>query len=138
MEILVLVFWLWQVGTMLIGAAEIVRGMKPGLIYQIHCHVRVKWPDMWVGVYEDKDARTLYWCLIPMLPIVVWWSEHEVCPDCGSPMHKIAIGTGDGWELDWDCDAEPGMHEVKEVEWPAALGDYATSKDLMRLGFEIV
>ena len=41
--------------------------------------------DVWVGVYFDRGIggvrQQLYICLLPMLPINVWWQDK--CVGCG-------------------------------------------------------
>lgn len=40
--------------------------------YWLHVRLEFKPEDCWVGAYYDKRRRTLYVCLLPTLPIVLW------------------------------------------------------------------
>lgn len=108
------------------------------MIKKYNFNISFKWFDFWVGWFWDKDAKALYICLLPMLPIKIWVSVHQVCPDCGSAMDKLAIDTGDGWALFWDCENHPGDSEI-EIPWDMDLKgrEWVTSKELRRLGYEI-
>lgn len=101
-----------------------------------HIKVLFKWFDLWIGIFIDKPTRAVYICLLPMLPVKIWITEHKPCPQCKSFMHKIAINTGDGWVLEWECDQCDYITEGG-IEWP--FGDkWMTSKDLDRFGYELV
>ena len=70
-----------------------------------------------------------------------WKSEpptNIVCEDCGSVLvKKIAVWTGDGWELYWECDNDCGSL-MKDIDWPFGYDELADADDLSALGFTIV
>ena len=107
------------------------------MINKWHASVSFKWFDFWVGAFFERDSHTLYFCLLPMLPVKIWTTQHKRCPECGSLMHKLAIDTGDGWALQWECDEEPGDHLI-DMDWPFLPDDIKTAKDLERFGFDLV
>ncbi len=99
-----------------------------------HANITFKCYDIWFGVFIDKDNKALYICLIPMLPIKIWITEHKACPVCGSLEQKVAIDTGDGWGVEWECKE---CYNVEEMDW--AFGDkWMTSGELEKLGYEII
>lgn len=110
--------------------------LKAKPIHILHGQLLFKWFDLWIGGYIDQEGHALYICLLPMAVIKLWRTEHIRCSECGKPMQKIAIDTGDGWALQWSC--EDGCNcEGPEIEWP--FGDrWMSPKDLRRAGFEVV
>jgi hypothetical protein len=107
------------------------------MIKKFHAQWLFKWFDFWVGLFYDTQAKELYIGLIPMLPIRIWSTEHKLCPDCGSIMHKSAYDTGDGWALFWDCEKESGIHCI-DMDWPWPQDEYLTGKEIMRRGYILV
>lgn len=107
--------------------------MKKKWIKRLHLDVSIKWFDIWFGFFVDVPGKALYFCPLPMLVLKFWFTEHKVCV-CGSPMEKIAIDTGDGWSLNWECKS---CDEIEDLDWP--FGDeFLSARQLKRRGFEVV
>ena len=106
------------------------------MIKRWHVSIDFKWFDFWVGLFVDRPAKTAYVCLLPTLPIKVWFTNHVRCPDCGDAMNKSAYDTGDGWGLFWECPT-CCSGDGPEIDWP--FGDQILSyRDLERFGYDIV
>lgn len=106
------------------------------MIKKWHACVEFKWFDFWIGIFVDQPGHAVYICLLPMLPIKIWFTEHQVCSTCGSPMYKTAFDTGDGWSLTWVC-KEYGCGEEDYTDWPFGE-EQLSAKDLIRRGYEVV
>lgn len=105
---------------------------------KFHVKISFKWFDFWMGVFVDVPGKTVYVCIIPMFPVKLWFTEHLLCPDCGAPMDKCAVDTGDGWALFWECDECLFQgDEGHDIEWP--FGDkWMTHKDMQEHGYTVV
>jgi hypothetical protein len=110
--------------------------MKTKIVKRYHVILLFKWFDFWLGWYFDQKGKSLYICLLPMLPIKVWYTEHQKCPMCGSLMHKIAIDTGDGWLLEWECD-DCDYSTEDGYPWPYGE-EILTGDELWERGFVVV
>ena len=82
----------------------------------LRVEISFKWFDFWIGLYFDKRSHSLYICLLPMLPIRIWFGEEYVCPvfGCGANMHKVAY-LDDGWDLSLEC---LRCGHVESLDWP--------------------
>jgi hypothetical protein len=61
----------------------------------------------------------------------------EPCRFCREPIDEpVAVHTGDGWFLCWDCRSGCGL-DGYPIEWPFAE-NWATSKDFEAIGFDVV
>jgi hypothetical protein len=110
--------------------------MNTQIVKVWHADTLFKWFDFWVGFFFDRPGKALYICVIPMLPLKIWYTEHQKCPICGLPMNKIAIDTGDGWLLEWEC---KGCDYSTEDGYPWPYGDeILTAAQLEHRGFEVV
>lgn len=98
--------------------------------------------DLRIGFFLDKPAKSFYICLVPMLPIKIWATEHVKCPTCGEPMQKTAIDVSpDGYDLQWICETceKQGDETTIEIDWNMDFKgcDWITRKDLLRMGYVI-
>jgi hypothetical protein len=66
-----------------------------------------------------------------------WALPEKNCPECGVKMRPIALWTGDGWWLGWDCENTCSEAEGLPIEWPFGDG-WATPLDLESAGFEVI
>ncbi len=108
----------------------------PAMIKKWHVRIEFKWFDIWLGVFIDQPGKAIYICLLPTLPIKIWFTEHKTCTTCGALLNKVAVDTGDGWLLTWEC-KECGCDEDDFIDWP--FGEEALSvNDLIRRGYEVV
>jgi hypothetical protein len=59
---------------------------------------------------------------------------------CGKEMALLATNTGDGWAFFWECQNYDNCGEQGEdMEWyPFMFGAWCSSKDLERIGIEVV
>jgi hypothetical protein len=116
------------------------------------------WFDMWIGAFWDRLRRTLYICPLPMCVIQIKFEPklHEKCSahlkpgynpkppglkcsDCEQPFEqKVAVDTGEGWYLYWECKNECGTSDGPMIEeWPF-IEAFANSYDFEAAGFEPV
>ncbi len=112
---------------------------------RLNIDVAFLWFDFWVGLYFDRAKKVLYICLLPMLVFSFRIDEIKLCEVgiCDAELRKVAYDTGDGWALHYQCTFSHFMLTAKEedrliIEWPFENKDYATAKDLMDIGFEII
>ena len=104
-----------------------------------HVDVSFKWFDFWIGLFLDKPAKSLYICLLPMLPIKVWITEHEACPDCGAAMQKTAVDISpEGFDLFWNCEAceNRGLESTIDLGWPFH-DEWMSARDLEHFGYVV-
>ena len=94
------------------------------------------WYDFWVGFYWDRKTKTLYICPLPMLVIEIRNEKEIPCGSCGSKTRKTAFHTGDGWALQLEC-TKYECELIAELPWPSE-GEYLTTKDLIKLGYELI
>ena len=102
-------------------------------------------------IYRDAIMRSL--CYLEGLPrpprsVKESWSLPTAprCPECNAIALPVALNTGDGWALGWDCsntcgpdafawdDGDEGLGEPPG--WPF-YSDYADSDDFSNAGFQI-
>lgn len=103
-----------------------------------HVNVSFKWFDLWMGVFVDFPANSIYICLLPMIPIKIWFTEHEICPMCEieTAMEKTAYLDADGWILEWEC---PECSYNTEDGFPWPFGEETKSaKELEHFGFKVL
>ena len=116
------------------------------------------WFDLWIGAYYNQQKRTWYICPLPMCVIMVELA-HDIfskciahrkpgwklpkppdieCDMCEQKASKaIAVDTGEGWALMWECKNECGCINEYLDEWPF-VEDKANSYDMEAAGFEPV
>ena len=100
-----------------------------------------RWYDLWVGVFIDARHSALYICPIPMAGVKIWREDKASCHWCGSPAEKIAVDTGDGWALEWDCtdihgDCVSYGEQIEPIEWPFGR-EMMSAQDLREHGYII-
>jgi hypothetical protein len=63
----------------------------------------------------------------------------QLCDVCHKPYTRIiAVYTGEGWALEWECDNGCGWCVPLEDWWPFMFGAYCGWRDLERAGIEVV
>jgi hypothetical protein len=108
------------------------------MIKKWHINLSFKWFNFWIGLFIDRPGKAVYLCLLPMLPIKIWFVEHLECPCCGEPMKKIAVlDAGDGWALYWSC-KECGDEFDIAIDWPFPDDAMMSVEKMERRGFEVV
>lgn len=62
----------------------------------------------------------------------------QTCSDCGNQLSiPVAIDTGDGWLLAWDCPKDCGMDDEPMIDiWPF-VENTANWMDLEKAGFDV-
>lgn len=71
-------------------------------------------------------------------------SPSAACPYCKQRVIPVAVSTGDGWALYWDCESgcepfadQPGAGIIEgESAWPF-VDDFAKASDWERIGFKV-
>ena len=100
---------------------------------KLKIEIKFKWYDFWVGWFWDKNSRSLYICLLPMIPIKITSQKLMECPMCGKAMKKTAY-LDEGWLLSWDCN-ECAIAE--EIDWPYGNA-YMRGSQLEEDGFYVI
>ena len=109
---------------------------RTGMINKLHANVSFKWFDFWIGIFWDRPGMAFYICLLPMIPIKIWMTEHKRCPVCERLMQKSAYNTGDGWGLFWQC-SQHGYADGQQIDWPFE-DSWITGKELLHLGYDLI
>ncbi len=104
-----------------------------------HVKLSFKWFDFWIGFFFDHPAKSIYICLLPMLPIKIWATEHKACSKCGAAMQKKAADISpEGFDLFWEC---PQCDDTDNIDFNVDFGNtdgWISEKDLVRFGYEVV
>ncbi len=62
----------------------------------------------------------------------------KFCGVCSESYTRIiAIETGDGWSMDWECENECGWTEPIVGWWPFWFDAWAGPKDFRKIGIEV-
>src|SRR5688572_15947410 len=101
-----------------------------------HVSLSFKWFDLWVGVFIDQPGHSVYICLLPMVVMKLWFTEHKICPICEGPMDKTAFDSGDGLGLEWQC-SECDYYTEGGIDWPFG-SELLSSGDLERRGYRVI
>ncbi len=107
-----------------------------------HIDISFKWFDFWVGFFVDVPGKALYICVLPLLPIKIWITTHEVCPECGALMQKTAYDIApEGFYLHWNCPAceKRGDESQIDIDWNMDFKntEWVSERDLMHFNYEI-
>jgi len=99
----------------------------------------------WVRSYRYKFKDWFFKNITPKLPKIQTekptYPDMLVCVDCHKPPTIHAFHTGDGWLFYWDCIGQhiSDMYPDKLIaNWFPFLFGWATSKDLERIGIEVI
>lgn len=97
-------------------------------------------------IRKTKYMILSWWYRFRRNPKVLRWlptiykkkPEQKYCRYCGEAMIKEAC-MDDGWTLGWVChNSGCGLYYEEMKEWPVMFNKPMTSKQLEKLGFEIV
>jgi hypothetical protein len=77
---------------------------------------------------------------VPKIPARRPPAPDRRCGSCGEPLDQImAIDTGDGWAIFWECKNYCGWEEANiEDWWPYLFRAWCKAKDLERVGIEVL
>ena len=86
--------------------------------------LKLVWYDFWIGIYLDTKNQTIYICLLPWFPIIIfygqiWFKAHEK-PDCDRRielLYRDHSMLNPSKEYNPECKACATVKKIKDELW---------------------